>query len=67
VADSGNRRIQVFAPVSIFDLNGDGYTNILWHHQVTGEVAAWCMNGPPFLFPQGIATIPDLNWKIVGP
>ena len=27
------------------DMNGDSFPDLLWHHQTTGHVAAWLMNG----------------------
>ena len=27
------------------DFNGDGHVDLLWHHQTTGDVSVWYMNG----------------------
>ena len=48
------------------DFDGDGKTDILWHHQTTGQVYLWRMNGTVqasavFLTP---ASVPDTSWKI---
>ena len=48
------------------DFNQDGDPDILWRHKVTGEVALWYMNGASPVFPQGIATVANPNWKIAG-
>ncbi len=49
------------------DFNGDGQTDILWHHQTRGEVFVWYMDGAKFLGDEHIRTVADdLNWKVVG-
>jgi subtilisin-like proprotein convertase family protein len=50
------------------DLNGDARPDILWRHDLSGEMVAWFMNGNTlvsgtFLLPR---SFPDTNWKIVG-
>ncbi len=48
------------------DFNSDGYVDILWRNVLTGEVAAWYMNGIDY---QGIGfTVSETNpnWEIVG-
>jgi hypothetical protein len=50
------------------DLNGDGKGDLLWHHQTTGELYAWLMNGTvaasgSYLSP---ARVSDLGWQIRG-
>ena len=27
------------------DFNGDGSSDLLWHHQVTGELYVWLLSG----------------------
>ena len=49
------------------DLDGDGYPDVVWQNQKTGEVGAWLMTGTTANDYQ--VTIPgqsDPNWKIVG-
>lgn len=53
----------------LWDLNADGRTDILWHHQLTGELLIWFMNdvvkvGEGHLNPPAV---PDTQWQIVGP
>jgi hypothetical protein len=48
------------------DFNRDGDPDILWRHRGSGEVALWYMNGASLASPQGIATVANTNWKIVG-
>ncbi len=48
------------------DFDRDGDPDILWRNQASGEIALWYMNGASPVSPQGIATVPDGNWKIVG-
>jgi hypothetical protein len=53
---------------SVTDLNGDGFSDVIWQNEATGQVSAWLMNGTsradvvPFS-PQQEA---DLSWKVVG-
>jgi FG-GAP repeat. len=48
------------------DFNGDGWADIVWQHQTTGETSVWIMNGTTLvsgtlLSPAGVG---DTNWKI---
>ncbi len=43
------------------DINPD----IVWRHQITGDVYVWYMNGPTFIGDQFIRRVGDTNWKIV--
>lgn len=50
------------------DFNGDGRTDLVWHHQVDGRISIWHMNGivlqaGTLLTPDRVA---DTNWKIAG-
>ena len=49
------------------DFNGDGHPDVLFHHQTSGNIAAWLMNGSRQV--AGVAITPDrvadTNWKIV--
>ena len=50
------------------DLNADGKGDLLWHHQATGELYVWLMNGTvaasgSYLSPARVA---DLGWQIRG-
>ena len=50
------------------DFNGDGKADILWHHQVTGELYAWFLDGTvttagAYLTPTRFA---DTSWQIRG-
>ena len=49
------------------DFNNDGHPDLLWHHQTTGMIAAWFMNGSRQV--AGVSLTPDrvadTNWKIV--
>jgi bacillolysin len=50
------------------DFNGDGETDILWRHDVSGQNVLWYMNGTilttgTFTTP---AALPDVRWKMVG-
>ncbi len=48
------------------DFNGDGRTDVLWHHQKTGELYVWMLNGTvttagSYLNPKSFS---DTNWQI---
>ena len=46
------------------DFNADGLVDIVWHHQTTGQVAVWHMNGPTRLEGIVIVGVSDTNWKV---
>ena len=50
------------------DFNGDGKTDLVWRHAVSGQNVVWFINGVnqitgTFTNP---STFPDTNWQIVG-
>ncbi len=50
------------------DMNGDGFADIVWQNQITGQVAVWFMDrnrqlGGQLLTPGSVS---DVNWHIVG-
>jgi hypothetical protein len=46
------------------DFTGDGKTDILWRHAVTGLDLVWFMDGAGVTGSQYLETVSDLNWKI---
>jgi hypothetical protein len=55
--------------VAVGDYNFDGRPDIVWRHSFSGENVLWFMNGielagGSFTNP---SSLPDTNWKIVGP
>jgi hypothetical protein len=50
------------------DFNQDGKPDIVWHHQGSGQVVLWYMNGSVMV--SGTFTspdaVPDTNWKVLG-
>jgi hypothetical protein len=50
---------------AIFDLDGDGRSDVLWRH-ASGQVYAWEMNGLAIGSSGALLTVADANWKIVG-
>jgi hypothetical protein len=54
---------------AVGDYNTDERPDIVWRHQVSGQVVVWFMNdatllGGAFTNP---SSLPDTNWKLVGP
>ncbi|NOT56512.1 MAG: hypothetical protein HOP18_18085 [Deltaproteobacteria bacterium] len=47
------------------DFNSDGRSDILFHHNITGVVAVWLMNGLTFLNSGTLGTISTL-WRVIG-
>jgi RHS repeat-associated protein len=61
-ADPANWKFQTTG-----DFNGDGQTDILWRHQVTGAIQFWAMNGTIRTQTLDLSyALPDANWKIQG-
>ncbi|MHC4219480.1 MAG: FG-GAP-like repeat-containing protein [Planctomycetota bacterium] len=56
-----------WAVVGIGDFNGDGYSDILWRHLVSGSNSLWLMSGTSKL-PEsdGIPAVRDAGWTVVG-
>jgi hypothetical protein len=56
-------------PVGVGDFNLDTQSDLLWHHQVSGQIVVWHMAGPNLS--NGTFTNPpllaDVRWKVVGP
>lgn len=48
------------------DFNGDMKPDILWQHQVRGDVYLWLMDGLDFLDGVDLGSIEDAEWKIKG-
>ena len=63
VADTGWRIAGVWDP------NGDGRPDLLWHRRTDGLLATWLMNGAAVI--QSLllspSQVPDTNWRIAGP
>ena len=47
------------------DYNGDGKADILWHHNLRGEVWVWLMNGAVPLSRNYVGSVPDTGYRIV--
>lgn len=50
------------------DMNGDGWTDLLWHHTGGGHLAVWFMYGQTMLRGESLspASVPDTNWRVRG-
>jgi hypothetical protein len=51
----------------VLDVDGDGKVDFIWHHQISGLLAVWFMDGVTFLsgrllYPSRVA---DTGWQIV--
>jgi hypothetical protein len=53
---------------AVADFNKDGKADLLWHHQGTGGLVVWFLNGLAVTGGQSLnpASVPDTNWQIVG-
>jgi glucose/arabinose dehydrogenase len=52
---------------AVVDVDGDGNVDFIWHHQVSGLLAVWFMDGTTFLsgrllYPSRVA---DVGWQVV--
>jgi hypothetical protein len=54
--------------VGTHDFSGDGRTDILWRHSVSGALRIWSMNGATQLGETALSppAVPDLGWRVVG-
>jgi hypothetical protein len=56
----------VLVKTATTDFDGDGNTDILWHHATQGLTAMWLMNGTTISSSAYLPTLSDTNWQIVG-
>jgi hypothetical protein len=47
------------------DMDGDAMADILWHHQQSGQVVVWLMNGTTYRDGRNLGGVADTNWKLV--
>jgi VCBS repeat-containing protein len=50
---------------STADFNRDGYADILWRNQATGENALWQMNSTGYQTGYFLTTVADVNWRLL--
>jgi hypothetical protein len=57
-----------FSAAAVHDINGDGGSDLVWHHQTTGQVATWYLKGTSVVGTQMIDSpgVSDTTWKVVG-
>jgi hypothetical protein len=48
------------------DFDGDGKSDVLWHHATQGEVWLWPMDGATRAAETYVRTVADTNWEIRG-
>jgi hypothetical protein len=51
---------------AVGDLSGDGWSDILWRHEVDGRVVVWQMAGVQLAQVAGLPTVADLGWRAGG-
>jgi len=51
--------------VTAADIDGDGRSDLVWHHEITGQVLLSIMNGPLIVTQAVVAQQPDTGWKLV--
>ncbi|MND07501.1 hypothetical protein D3C83_295140 [compost metagenome] len=44
------------------DYDGNGKSDVLWRHAITGEIVAWLMNGSLIGTSGTVYVVPDFNW-----
>jgi len=51
---------------ALADFDGDGQVDLLWHHERSGELSLWKMNGTTraAVWPLNPSSMPDVRWKI---
>jgi hypothetical protein len=54
--------------VGVSDLNADDKLDLIWQHQMTGQIGVWLMNGTTLISTVNFtpAQVTDISWKIVG-
>ncbi len=53
-------------PVASVDVNGDGFPDLIWWNNQTGELSDWTMQGNALIQANAdFDTVPDTNWKPV--
>jgi hypothetical protein len=54
---------------AVGDANGDGFADLIWENDATGQLGVWFLNGA-VVISQRLLSIDnphDLNWRVVGP
>jgi glucose/arabinose dehydrogenase len=53
----------------VLDVDGNGTPDFIWHHQTTGSLVVWFMNGTTLLSTRSLTPprVPDIGWQIVAP
>ena len=49
------------------DFSGNGNAEILWRHNIAGDINIWFMNGAAFISDAWLPRVADLQWQIYGP
>jgi hypothetical protein len=51
------------------DVDGNGSPDFLWHHQISGALVVWFMDGTTYLSGQTLtpAAVSDVGWQIAAP
>ena len=55
-----------FNSAATSDLDGDGYSDIVWQHQPTGALSWWRLQNTSVIYGGALPTPSDPSWKLVG-
>ncbi len=47
------------------DYDWDGMADILWRHELTGQIYYWKLNGFTITSSASVATPADINWQVI--
>lgn len=55
-----------YNPAATSDLDGDGYSDIVWQYQPTGALSWWRLQNTSVIYGGALPTPSDPSWKVVG-
>jgi hypothetical protein len=65
----GLRHDTNFTVRAVGDIDGDGWPDLIWQHELSGLLMCWLMDATTLRTAASLtpAAVPDTNWHIVGP